>query len=161
MEVLVVKENEIRRARTCRIKDISVIISGLEVTQRSSASGRVRHDPQPTVHHSLLPQLSKDPPNTLHKRRVHRLVSIIEIDPSTHFLDDMLPIRRILEHNLSTFGIVLVNTHLEHIISRSDTKVLVDLVFNGKSMRVPTESTFDVMSSRVGVSRDHILDRTQ
>jgi hypothetical protein len=146
---------------TSRIKDISVIITSLKVTQRSRASRRIRHHPQSSVDLSLLPQLTKHPPDTLHELGIHGDVTIFKVDPSAHLFNDMLPFPSVLQDNLSAFGIVLVDSHVHDVFLALDVEHLVNLVFDGQAVSIPSESSFNMVSRRIGVTRHHILDGTQ
>jgi hypothetical protein len=142
---------------TSWVSDVSVILSGLEITQRRGTSRRVRHDSQPPVDLALLPQLSKHPPYRLHIRRVERLVSRFEVNPAPHPLDGSLPLARIPHDNLAAGGVVLVDTHRHDVGLAGDAEGFVNLMLHRQTVRVPPESALDVMSSRVRMTSDHVL----
>jgi hypothetical protein len=73
----------------------------------------------------------------------------------------MLPFPSVLQDNLSAFGIVLVDPHVHDVFLALDVEHLVNLVFDGQAVGIPSESSFDMMSGRIGVTRHHVLDGTQ
>ena len=123
--------NDVNHQLTCRISNIAIVLSSLKVTEWSGTSRRIRHDPQPSVHLSFLPQLAKHPPNTLHKGRLQGLVARLKVDPPSHPFNGMLPLAGVSHDNLSTRCVVLVNTHLHHVGFALDVESFVDLVFDG------------------------------
>lgn len=145
------------KALTSGIVDISVVFSSLKVTQGGGAPGRVRHDSHASVDLTLLPELSKDPPDTLHESGVEGLVTSVKVDPSSHSLDGRLPLSRVSHDNLPTRRVVLVDTHGHDIFLALDVESLVDLVLDGQTVGVPTEPSLDVETRRGCMSRDNVL----
>jgi hypothetical protein len=146
-----------RTKLTSWIIHITVVITGLKVAQRRSATGRVRHDPQTAVDDVLLPKLTKDPPDALHEARVHGLVTVLKVDPSTSLFHNVLPLVGVLQDDGATLGVVLVDTHRHDVGFRCDVELLVDLMLDWETMGVPTETPLDMVTSRVGISRDDVL----
>jgi len=145
------------RKHTSWVVDVSVILSSLEITQWSGTGSRVRHDSLTSVDLVLLPKLTKDPPDALHESNVECLVVVVEIDPSPNPLDGMSPFSSISHDNLATGGIVLVNTHVQDILLALDVELFVNLVFDGKTVCVPTETALDVETVGPGVTSHDIL----
>ena len=51
--------------------------------------------PKAFVDEPLVVELFEDPPDGLHVPRVHGLVVLLEVDPTTHTPNDVLPVRGI------------------------------------------------------------------
>lgn len=143
--------------RTSRVMDVPVFQPRFEVTQRSGAPSGVRHNPQSLVNQVLLKQLSKDPPDTFHVGSVERLVIVVKVDPPSQPLHRLPPLGRVSHDNGTTFFVVLVDTQSENVGFRSDVELFVDLVFDGETVGVPTETAFDVEAVGVSKSCDDIL----
>lgn len=134
-----------------------------------------------TVNLSLLVQLLKHPPDTFHECGVQSLVVVVKVDPASHTFDGLSPFAGVSHDNSSALGVVLIDTHCQDIVLtlklhadlakyhyRVDSSVsylnaefLVDFVLNGQTVRVPTETTFNVVTSVVSVTRNNILIRIQ
>jgi hypothetical protein len=142
------------------IVDILEVLVGFEVGQDGGAADRVRHNLGTSVDETLIPHLLKDVPNTFHELEIHGFVVIFEIDPSSESGDDILPFFGKLHDDSSASLVVLRDTDLENIVSGLDTVFLIDFMFNGETVAIPTESSFDVMASLSGISGDDILDST-
>lgn len=54
-------------------------------------------------------ELSKDPPNRLHEVKVHGLVIILEIDPSTSARDNSLPLRNVSRDDAAALLVVITD----------------------------------------------------
>ena len=61
-------------------------------------------------------------------------ISDLKINPSTHSLDCLFPLLGIALNNRPTLGIVSGNSHLHHIITRLDAKLLINLKLDWKAM---------------------------
>lgn len=85
-----------------------------------------------------------------------------------------LPLLGIALHNAATLGVVLLDAHREDIVSALhtspsalhfaswrfkylDAKFLINLVLNGQTVAIPTETPSYVVSSHVRVTRYGIL----
>jgi hypothetical protein len=145
------------RERTSRISCISVVITGLKVTQRGSTSHRVGHDLESSVDLVLLPQLAKDPPNRLHKAWLQCLVPSVKVDPSSHSLDSALPFIGVSHDDSPALGIVFLNTDIHDILLALDAELFVDLVLDRETMRIPSESSLDMVTSSVSMSGHDVL----
>ena len=76
-----------------RVVDVPISAEAhLEVRQRCRRTPRVRDHLECLVHEILIPQLLEAPPHRLHIRRVHRLVVIVEVDPSSDAAGDVVPV---------------------------------------------------------------------
>jgi hypothetical protein len=144
---------------TGRISGIPVVLPGLEVTERRRAARGIRHDPQAPVDLVLLPQLAKHPPHRLHESRLEGLVTRLKVDPPTHALDRVLPLASVTHHDLSARGVVLVDTEGHDVGFALDVEGFVNLVLDGKTVRVPSETTLDMVARRVGMAGDNVLAR--
>lgn len=145
------------KALTSWVVDISVILTRLEVTQRSGTRSGVWHDSLTSVHLVLLPKLAKHPPDTLHESDVERFVIVVEIDPSSDPLNSMSPFTSVSHDNLATGGIVLVNSQFHDVLLALDVELFVNLVLDGKTMSVPSETTLDMESIGPGMTSHDIL----
>jgi hypothetical protein len=143
--------------RTSRVLNIFVSLSGLKVGERSGAAGGVRHNLESAVDEVLLPQLSKDPPDRLHKRSVEGLVVVVEVNPPSQALDGTAPFGRVPHHDGAALGVVLVDSHGHDVGLGGDTELLVDLVLDGEAVGIPTEAAFDVEAVRVSEAGDNVL----
>ena len=145
--------------------------------------------------------------HTLHIGRVQRLVVLVEIDPSTHSLNGLLPFSRV-SHNLfenTTINeeikkknrakvsflslspilplssrtalparlmsaeeiytydspaliVVVLHSKVDNVLLPGDVEFLIDLMFNGETVSVPSESSVDVVTGSVSVSGDDVLE---
>ena len=69
----------------------------------------------------------------------------------------MLPFWGIPHDNWSALLIILINSHFQYLPFVSDIKGLINLIFNWKSMTIPSESTWDIMSSLWCISANNIF----
>mmetsp|Transcript_48993 Transcript_48993/g.122469 ORF Transcript_48993/g.122469 Transcript_48993/m.122469 type:complete len:409 (+) Transcript_48993:2359-3585(+) len=143
------------------VRNILVVLTSLEVGQRGGASRRVGHDLVPPIDEILLKELLANPPDTLHVVEVKGLVVILHIDPPSHPPDDSFPLISIPHHNGSALSIVGLDAHLENVISRLDTKLLINLILYWKAVTVPPPLALHTIAIHVGVASHHILDRSR
>lgn len=68
-----------------------------------------------------------------------------------------LPLRCVSHDNFAAFSIVSLDTHFLNILRPSDVQLLVDLILDRETMRVPTEAAFNVEATLVGPAGDHIF----
>ena len=84
---------------TSRITDIFIILASFKVRERSMTAGREWHHFITSINQSFIIHLFKNPPNkiiiiitkndillpyALHEPRVHGLVIVLKVDPSSH-----------------------------------------------------------------------------
>ena len=86
------------------------------------------------------------------------LVIIVKVNPTTQSLDGVSPFLGVAHNNRATLFVVLGNAELHHGSFPRDSKFLVNLVFDGKTMSIPTKAAFDVKALHGPVSRNDILD---
>mmetsp|Transcript_9074 Transcript_9074/g.20500 ORF Transcript_9074/g.20500 Transcript_9074/m.20500 type:complete len:243 (+) Transcript_9074:3037-3765(+) len=142
----------------CRITHILVVQPRLKVTQRSTTRSTKRHDLVPLIHQILLEQFLKHPPHTLHKRRIHRLIIILKINPTSQPRNSAFPLLRVSHDNTTTRLIVLIHAHFEDLIAMGNIELLIDFVFDGKAVAIPSGAAGDVMAGLAGVAGYDIFD---
>ena len=74
------------------IDDVFVILSRLEVGERSGTGRRERHHLVPFIDEAFGEKLLEDPPDGLHKPRIQSLVVVVEIDPATETSHHIAPL---------------------------------------------------------------------
>lgn len=74
------------------------------------------------------------------------LVVIIKINPSSKTLDGLPPFSCVTHDNGSALFVVLADTKFHDGLLARDTQLLVNLVFDGKAMRIPAEAAFDMVA---------------
>ena len=142
------------------VLNLAVVETGLKVGERGGAGGGIGHYSNTLVDKALLMKSLEDPPDRLHEAEIHGLVAGVKVDPSSHALYGVLPLFLIGHDDSPALCIVLVDAHGHHIFLALNAELLVDLVLNGQTVAVPTESTVDIVTGRVSVSGDDILDGT-
>ena len=141
-----------------RIAHVLVVQARLEVAEGGAARRAERHDLVTLVHEVLVEQLLEDPPDALHERRVHRLVVVLEVDPPPQSIDGPLPLLGVPRDDAAARLVVLVDSHLQHLIAVRDVELLVDLVLDGEAVAVPPRAALDVVPGLAGVARHDVLD---
>lgn len=86
------------------------------------------------------------------------LVVIVEIDPATQPINDLPPLRGISHHNSPALSVVLLNPNLCHGISARHAQLLVNFVFDGNPVGVPTKASDHMIAFHGPVSRYDIFD---
>lgn len=86
------------------------------------------------------------------------LVVVVKINPSAKTLNCMPPFGGIAHNNSAAFLVVLFNPELHDCFFSRYAQLLVDLVFNGKTMCVPPKTTLDMKSLHRPVSWYDVLD---
>mmetsp|Transcript_15121 Transcript_15121/g.35756 ORF Transcript_15121/g.35756 Transcript_15121/m.35756 type:complete len:466 (-) Transcript_15121:239-1636(-) len=140
------------------IRDFLVVLGDLEVRQRRGAGSAVGHDSEGPVDHAFVKELLEDPPTTLHKALVHRLVVVVEVNPAPESLHNPLPLSRVALHNAAALFVVGGDAHLDDILMSLHVQLLVDLIFDRKPMAIPTEPSLHMVAPLMGISCDDILD---
>mmetsp|Transcript_5181 Transcript_5181/g.10350 ORF Transcript_5181/g.10350 Transcript_5181/m.10350 type:complete len:313 (+) Transcript_5181:2205-3143(+) len=141
-----------------RIPDVLVIQASLEVTQGSPARRAEGHDLIALIHQPLLEQLLKHPPHALHESRIHRLVIVLEIDPTPQPRHGSLPLLRIPRHDPPTGLIVFVHPHFQDLIAMGDVELLIDLVLHGEAVAIPAGAAGHVEVAHAGVAGHDVFD---
>lgn len=54
-------------------------------------------------------------------------------------------------------GVVGLDPHLHHVLLAGDSKLFINLMFNRKTVGVPSESPLDMVTGGMGVSGDDVL----
>lgn len=86
------------------------------------------------------------------------LVVVVEINPSAQAFDGGAPFLPIPHDNTTAFTVVCLETHLHNSGLACDTKLLVDFVLNGETVRVPAEPSRNVVALHGPIPRNDVLD---
>ena len=113
-----------------RVFDFFVIQSRFKIGEGCRTGRRIRHDLVSLIDELFLKQLSKHPPDTFHKGRIHSFIIILKINPSSQSLNRTLPFTGIPRDNRPTRRIVLVNTHFQYLIPMCNIECLINLIFH-------------------------------
>mmetsp|Transcript_19520 Transcript_19520/g.40436 ORF Transcript_19520/g.40436 Transcript_19520/m.40436 type:complete len:276 (+) Transcript_19520:597-1424(+) len=143
-----------------RIVDILVIETCFKVGKRSGTRSRIWHDLVPLVDQPLVKQLSKDPPNRFHKTGIHGFVVIFEINPTSQSSNGGFPFGRVASHNGSTSFVVLINAHFQHLIAVGNVELLINFIFHGQTVTIPSGTTLHVLSVHGRISSHGIFNGT-
>mmetsp|Transcript_7325 Transcript_7325/g.10924 ORF Transcript_7325/g.10924 Transcript_7325/m.10924 type:complete len:202 (+) Transcript_7325:2836-3441(+) len=141
-----------------RVPNVLVIQAGLEIRKWSGAGSAERHDLETFVNESFLVQRLKNPPYTFHKFWIHRLVIVVEVDPSAQSRHRLFPLRGVPQNDAPAMFVVLRDAHRQHIVLRLDSQFLVNFVLDGKAVAVPSESSIAISASLVVISSHCIFD---
>lgn len=90
--------------------------------------------------------------------RLSDLVVVVEVNPASQALNRGPPFRSVAHDNGAALLVVLCNSNLLHSSFSRNTQLLVNLVFNGESMSIPSKSSLDVIALHGPISRDDVLD---
>ena len=116
------------------------------VGKYSGAPRAVWQDVEAFVDKPLVPKLLYDPPDGLHVVRVHGLVVVVKIDPSSHTGHGLAPFAGVAEHDLAAVLVELCNAVVLDLLLAGDLELLLHLVFNRKSVAVPSEAAVNQLS---------------
>ena len=94
------------------IIDLFIIEIRLEIRKRRSQLDRKGHDLKALIDQILIPQLFKNPPDRLHKGRIHRPIGMIKIDPAADAIDRFFPFTRIAKNDLAALFIKIGDAEL-------------------------------------------------
>jgi hypothetical protein len=91
---------------------VFVVLTRLEVGEHCVAASRERHDLGSTINKRsavdfLFVDLSEGPPNALHERLIHRLVVVLEVNPSAESVNNFLPVLAVGHDNASAFFVIV------------------------------------------------------
>lgn len=92
--------------------------------------------------------------STISRTRSPHLVANVKVDSSILTLDGVFPFGRILHHDSTALGIVLLNTQLHDRISPKILSPFVNLALNCPPMDVPAEAATDRVPLHRPVSRN-------
>ncbi len=73
-------------------------------------------------------------------------------------VDRGLPFLGVAHHNGAALGVVLVDAHLEHVVTPGNTQLLVDLKLDWQAVAVPSKPAGHMVASLVGPPADDVLD---
>ena len=148
-------------ARHGRVLDVLVVRAGLEVGERRRKLPGIRHDAVGAVDAALVPELLEDPPHRLHEAEVHRLVVVVEVDPAAHARYGLAPFADVLEHHRAALLVELVDAELLDFGRTRDAERHLRERLDRKTVGVPAEASFDVLSAHRLVARHDVLDRAR
>lgn len=132
----------------------------LEIGERSGAARTVWNNTIGLVHIALVVNVLKHPPYGFHEVRIHGLVIVVHIDPTTRAFDHLSPIVHISKDIPATFFVELIDSDLFFdIFLPRYSELLLDDVLDWETVTVPSESSLDELALHGLVPRDHILDR--
>mmetsp|Transcript_50895 Transcript_50895/g.114448 ORF Transcript_50895/g.114448 Transcript_50895/m.114448 type:complete len:741 (+) Transcript_50895:1036-3258(+) len=77
------------------VGDLFVPLRDLEVGERRTTGGAVRHDAEGPVDEALVEEFLEDPPAALHERKIHGLVVVVEVHPAAKPLYNLPPLGRV------------------------------------------------------------------
>src|ERR1700742_2812195 len=86
-----------------------------------------------------------------------RFIIVIEVDPPSHSVDSVPPLRSVTHHYRSALGIVFVDAHGKNVRFALDTKFFVYFMFYWQPMSVPSEPPLHVKAASTGMSSYYIL----
>lgn len=90
--------------------------------------------------------------------QVSYLVVVVKVDPTSQTLNGVSPFSGVTHDNRSAFFVVLGNAELHDSSLSGDTQLLLNLVLDGETVSVPTETSFDMISLHGPITRDDVLD---
>lgn len=143
-----------------RVINLLVILLHFEIWEYSVACIGVGHNFSTSIHIVFIEKLFKDIPDWLHKVEIHSLVIVLEINPSTKSVDDLLPLLWISHYDRTAFIIILLDSHLFDLFLVCDFEDLVNFILNWKSVAIPSESSWDVMTCLSSITANNIFDCT-
>mmetsp|Transcript_18800 Transcript_18800/g.42969 ORF Transcript_18800/g.42969 Transcript_18800/m.42969 type:complete len:376 (+) Transcript_18800:4408-5535(+) len=144
-----------------RIADVLVVRAGLRVGKDGRTTRRVGHDLESLVDHVFFPELRKDPPHGFHKGKIHRLVIVFEIDPSSQPGDGGFPFFGVPHDDAPAGLVVLVNSHFQNLVAEFDVEHFVDFLLDGQTVAIPSRSPADLLAVHGRVTGDGVLDGTR
>ena len=137
---------------------ILIIRGGFKVRQHGAQRRGHGHHLQALVNIPLVPELLNHPPDTLHKRGVHRFVVVIKIYPATQPGNSGLPLVNVAINNTPAFIVVTGDAKLLHGILSGQPKLLINLMLDRQTMTIPTEPAHDIAPLHRPVARHNVLD---
>jgi len=141
-----------------RVLDVSIVEVGLEVRQRRGCAPGVGEHFEILIDQALVPQLFEDPPHGLHELGVHRLVVVLEVDPTPDPLGQRLPGLGVgLDPDPASL-VEAIDPVIADLTWPGDAELLLDLHLDREPVRVPPESALDPVSPHRPITGDHVLD---
>ena len=141
------------------IDHIHIALIRFEVGERRTAACAVGEDLVTFVDQVLVPQLLEDPPDGFHVFHVHGAVSVLEVDPAAHTLDDGLPLGSITENDPAAGFVELVNTVFFDLFFSVQMEIFFHFVLDRQTVAVPAEGAFAIFSEHGLVTGNDIFDR--
>ena len=143
-----------------RIIDVAVVHVRFEVRERGGGTPGVGEDLEVAIDESLVPESLEDPPDRFHEFRIHGLVVVLEVDPSSDSSGDVFPLfGGLIDHDPARF-VVAVDAIVGDLARARYPQLLLDFHFDGQTMGIPTEAALDPVSAHGPVARDYVLDDT-
>ena len=145
--------------RERRILHVLVVRVRFEIAERRRQPEAVRHDPVRLVDAPLIPEPLEDPPDGLHEARVHRLVVVVEVDPTTHARHRLAPLGDVRLHHRAALLVERADAvRLDRGAARQPERLLRQR-FDRQPVTIPTEAPLHRLPAHVPIARHDVLDR--
>ena len=132
----------------------------LEIWKYSVTLIWIRHNFSTSVDIVFIEELFKNIPNWLHEVEIHSFIIIFEINPSAKSVYNILPFLWILHHYWSAFFIILLDSHIFDLFFVCNVEDFIDFILYGKSVAIPSESSWNVMTGLSSVTANNVFDCT-
>jgi len=140
------------------IVNLFVVLLYFKVWKDCVAAIRVRHYSTASIDQPAVEKHFEDIPDWLHKCDIHGFIIVAEINPPTKSFHNFLPFSGVTHHNVTTFLVVVLYSHLQDLSLVLNSKLFVDFILHWKTMAIPPKTTGDKVASLRSVSANHILD---
>ena len=137
---------------------VGIVQTGLLVGQRRVLRPRVRQDAEALVDQALVVELLERPHDGLHELRVHRLVAVFKVDPTSLTRDVVFPLVRVVHDGLCAVLVEALEAHVLDLRFVLDAQLLLCLQLGGQAVAVPAEHARHVVAGHRAVARDDVLD---
>ena len=141
------------------IDHIHIALIRFKVGERRAAACAVGEDLVTFVDQVLVPQLLEDPPDGFHVFHVHGAVTVLEIDPAPHALDDRFPLGSVTEHDTAAGFVELVDAVFFDLFFAVQVQIFFHFVLDRQTVAVPAEGAFAIFAQHGLVTGNDILDR--
>src|SRR5271163_603440 len=91
-------------------------------------------------------QSFESPEDRLHIGGIHRLISVIKIDPPAEAIDHLLPLLAVTQDQVSADLVEVANAVLKNIGTRLEAEILLRLILDRKAVAIPSPSPRDVIA---------------
>ena len=137
-----------------------VILLNFEVWKYSVALIWVGHDLSASIDIVFIEELFENIPNWLHEVEIHGFIVVFEINPSSKSVYDVLPFLWIFHYDWSAFFIILLDSHIFDLFLVCDVEDFINLILYGKSVAIPSESSWNEMTGLGSVTANNVFDCT-
>ena len=137
---------------------IFISLCKLVCRKNSWTAGTIRKNVFTFIDKAFIPQRFCNPPDWFHVVRVHCLIIMVKVYPTTHTGNCCTPFWSIFKNRCLTFIVEFINSKFFNFMLWVDSQFFFNKIFYRKTMTVPTETAFNLFALHCLVTRNNIFN---